>query len=525
MYLYGFQVTAIQSYIFATNKLREIIGASEVIESICSTHLIKKLLPGFDNDKLLFNAAGSIRYLFNTEAAAQAFAKGIADHIETAYPTISYQQALQEVSSPNLSSKEFEALIRKLKAARNLIAPIQNSSLLIEKKAPRTGRVAYKQVYRSDHEKEWVDYSTYEKDKLGQEINQSTITAKIKTGFSLKFPTLMDEIANDAAGNWVAVIHADGNNLGRIVQKLADWENAQLKGNSVEKSKLKIFSEEIERITQAALSEAVRDTFVDEEVSTEQLIPFRPVIVGGDDITVICRADKALLFTKTFLALFHEKSKGVFKEWELPEIRKGLTACAGIAYVKHKFPLHYAVNLAGDLCKKAKEVSKQFKEEEFVPASLYFHKIRDTAYTDFEDVFERELKIEINDTVEEPTTSLGVQLSKVLKEQGIEGQTVSSINYNYGPYFIDLIQENPYCTVVDLLQKLKRLNHPKAPDGPLREWLSTNFYDTERAAYQFSTLLKNHEVFFTNMIPFHRKENEKVYYIFHDLLTLYSLKS
>ena len=36
-YLYGAAIQGIQSFIFQTNKLQEIVGASELIEIICST--------------------------------------------------------------------------------------------------------------------------------------------------------------------------------------------------------------------------------------------------------------------------------------------------------------------------------------------------------------------------------------------------------------------------------------------------------------------------------------------------------
>lgn len=36
-YLYGAAVQGIQGFIFQTNKLREIVGASELVEEICTT--------------------------------------------------------------------------------------------------------------------------------------------------------------------------------------------------------------------------------------------------------------------------------------------------------------------------------------------------------------------------------------------------------------------------------------------------------------------------------------------------------
>lgn len=44
-YLYGAAIQGIQSFIFQTNKLKDIVGASELVESIC-TQEFRNLLGG-----------------------------------------------------------------------------------------------------------------------------------------------------------------------------------------------------------------------------------------------------------------------------------------------------------------------------------------------------------------------------------------------------------------------------------------------------------------------------------------------
>ena len=46
-YLYGASVQGIQDFIFQTNKLKEIVGASELVESIC-TDFFKKQVEDFN---------------------------------------------------------------------------------------------------------------------------------------------------------------------------------------------------------------------------------------------------------------------------------------------------------------------------------------------------------------------------------------------------------------------------------------------------------------------------------------------
>ena len=52
-YLYGAAVQGIQSFIFQTNTLREIVGASELVEEICTKMFAEQLgisKTNLDND-------------------------------------------------------------------------------------------------------------------------------------------------------------------------------------------------------------------------------------------------------------------------------------------------------------------------------------------------------------------------------------------------------------------------------------------------------------------------------------------
>ena len=95
----------------------------------------------------------------------------------------------------------------------------------------------------------------------------------------------------------------------------------------------------------------------------DSIYPIRPVILGGDDLTVIIRADLALDFTVEFLNAFERQTKEQFeflaKYYQVEGFENGITACAGIAYIKEKYPFHYGVHLADLLTGKAKKFSKK----------------------------------------------------------------------------------------------------------------------------------------------------------------------
>ncbi len=66
-------------------------------------------------------------------------------------------------------------------------------------------------------------------------------------------------------------------------------------------------------------------------------------------------------------------------------LKNGLTACAGIAYVKSSFPYYYAYNLAEELCAAAKKDSNREK------SCIMFHKVQDSFVESYEDITKREL--------------------------------------------------------------------------------------------------------------------------------------
>ena len=76
LYLYGASVQGIQNFIFQSNKLREIVGASEMVSQIC-TRLFYELLQQKKyasdiqlseamcaDDNFILHAAGNIKYIF-----------------------------------------------------------------------------------------------------------------------------------------------------------------------------------------------------------------------------------------------------------------------------------------------------------------------------------------------------------------------------------------------------------------------------------------------------------------------------
>ena len=262
----------------------------------------------------------------------------------------------------------------------------------------------------------------------------------------------------------VAVIHIDGNGVGGIMRDLVgtlkriprpvfeeEVPDAQDYSTATEEDvpshALRCFLLEIN----GRLEEAMQKSFLtawaevaflaEKEVKDIAAIPVVPVILGGDDATVITDATYALPFTEKFLTAFEEETgKDALLKYLGPKSRQGIggcakgigedenaesaggtaksmgkdrsadgagesadnngenaeresknaesanekqggpmTAAAGVAIIPRKFPFHIAYDLAERLIKSAKALGKEPEKE---CSTLSFHVLFDSTVLD-----------------------------------------------------------------------------------------------------------------------------------------------
>jgi hypothetical protein len=187
-------------------------------------------------------------------------------------------------------------------------------------------------------------------------------------------PANLDDLRDDG---WIAVIHADGNGVGRVFLRFPELALRAdgTPGLSLERHAdlLGKFTRELESATEAALGVAVRDAIAGGDADGTIL----PVVVGGDDLTVVCHARLALPLARAFGLAFEEQTA------VQPTINAitggGLTAAAGIAYVKPHHPFSAAYGLAEELTASGKQVTQTAGRE---MSSLDFHVAFESTLTD-----------------------------------------------------------------------------------------------------------------------------------------------
>jgi hypothetical protein len=339
-YLYGASVQGIQGFIFETNKLQEIVGASEIVKSIEDDFLE---LTKDSTPTVLMNAAGNIKAIFDTKEACQEIVLDFGKMVEQKAYGISISQAVVAIEGERESQEDINRLEKRLKIQRNKPSIALDLSLNIMELNPKTAKpLVSKKEDRGTNQKRKAYSSFLDKNPHLKEFKQ-----------------LLD-LSNGK--NKIAVIHADGNGLGMLIPKLRE------KG-----MELSEFSKQLNLATEEAFKKAKSDN-----------MSIRDVILGGDDMVVICNANDALGFTKDFLKYFEEETQA--------KIGHKLTACAGIAYCNEKYPFHYAVSLAEELCDATKKHAKKI-DENLAPSSLMFHNIQSSNFQSWDRFVENELTI------------------------------------------------------------------------------------------------------------------------------------
>ena len=457
-YLYGFSIYSIQQFIFSTNKLQEIVGASELVEFACKNtfdSFFVGLLEEIDID-IKDQAAGNVRAVITV--ATEEEQKVLEETYENLprsflqYGDLSFVQGIIKLNG-DFDVNALKNIDSVLQTKRNLGSPIAIPIPMALKRSQRTGGISALTINTKD-----ADIASAAKQK---KFDESPILAPKFKEIKAQFPKELAQLASST--NHIALIHADANGLGEIVKNVLPRN-------------LKIFSQQLEAVTVSAVVSAIKQCYCDTYHNEEMILKIRPIVLGGDDITVIIDATKAFEFTYYFLKAFEEASKTISEVGE-----EGLTACSGIVFMKQKFPLHYSADLVEELCKAAKDGFERKK------SGVIAHRVRNTFVREYDQIIRNELSFLSNDEV-------SLNTSKIKKAQLIDIKGIE--------------------TLVENLEKLKEEDWAQ---NDLREYLSLRANKNSRSGFLWERILNKSSTSIREMIA---KDNHDP-----DLARIYQLIS
>jgi hypothetical protein len=379
-------VSGIQKYIFGSNRLKEIIGASEIVNQATDKDgWIKSFLNS--KDELIYAGGGNALIIFADIDRAKEFTRKYTHQILTEARGLevviahSSDFGMDDLTPTILARRDevFETLAQK-KANRQTSSPLLG--LAITAQCVSTGGVA---SFFDKDRKKYVSEESRLKLKTVTDANENLVKKlgleEVTDWKSLDIPLDFDNLGRtQGESSFIAVVHTDGNGMGKRV-----IEAGTGKDNKECIEKMRQFSESIELANRQALQKAVRlllwhidsgnKTFTDKYGETFDLIinektgngcfPFRPLIFGGDDLTFVCDGRIALALTAFYL-----KELAKIK---LSDDKPPIYGRAGISIVKTHYPFSRAYQLAEELAANAKEIINEVDANEKKVLAMDWH--------------------------------------------------------------------------------------------------------------------------------------------------------
>ncbi len=431
MYVYLFEAKSIQNYLFQPEKLRDVISASERLDRlvdskpdctlakiIASAELSADIIDADNKEPEIrfLRCNGGTFYCFSIKAEPLQKLRGLWTlTLSQLFPSLQYTDALVQAESLAEAINIGHETLASERNAPEAIYPIATS---IIKRDPRVGfasvpmsELAARASVKSEtidltteqHRQAYQAFSLPENASLQHRFTPDEIIGKVKypINFDKDFPFSKPANPNNKTVRDMALIHIDGNGLGMILLNLKE----SLSGESEEEYSrgFRKFSDAINKATVLAAKEATAKLYAGavaesaNAADSDLVLPMRPIISGGDNITLFCRADLAVDYAKTFCKAYQKHSKDELKPLfetylKAAKISKYLTASGGILFHKPSHPFLHSQHLVEELCDEAKNLTKQAvknSKETAGPAALAIYRVSDSTQSSLTDILTR----------------------------------------------------------------------------------------------------------------------------------------
>ena len=362
--LTAIDLLGIQRYVFASNRLRDSVAASWLVHWATGRDGALAAAARFDGEVLL-GSGGNALIRFERRGSALDFTAHYSRHLYDRAPGLEVVVEHLEYEPGELARalQRLQVLLARAKLERapstpllgiSVTAPCAVTGLPASGFDPQESDVPLSRMVLR-----WRD------PQLRQEASQRW-AAFLDGDDRFAFPDVIDEMGRTfGETSLIGVVHVDGNGIGdkvrtwleecienrlpdeKVLEQLREWSSA------VDERGRRAFQSVVDRVRQAVRSDAneariegsVPDLGFDLRRSNgHTLLPLRPVLLGGDDLTFICDGRIALDLAETALEAFSANISHL----------GSVTACAGVAVVPAHAPFDRAYELAEALCGNAK---------------------------------------------------------------------------------------------------------------------------------------------------------------------------
>ena len=376
IYTYLFEAKSIQDYLFSSGKMKDVISASDRLDNLIDstdTSVLYDVLSSADLSHDLLDAnmqdtQGCIHFIRCKGGAFYAYCddKSKLLTLRSAWSLTLLQLFPSLVQCDALvSAEELDDALhqghQQLAQARNTPAINLPLATAISKRSSRSGKQAVVVSNReASKETEALDIDTQlHRAYHNASSNKGAMALQDKfTPDNLAAPLKYESSFDSFEKRDLALIHIDGNGLGLLLIALKQ----QLKGKSNQQYRqaFRRFSAALEAATQAAAKEATAQVLPIVNADEKALTALRPIVLGGDDVTLFIKAQAALEFANTFCVAFARESALELASLisQYPGLPKRLSASGGIVYHKVNHPFVQMHHLVEDMCAYAKALTK-----------------------------------------------------------------------------------------------------------------------------------------------------------------------
>ena len=408
-----YDIIGIQNFIFSSNRLAENVGASKLVANIfagkkvpeagvlprvikqCTGSIQSKWSEGeldMENLKaeIIYQGGGNAYVAFADEPLFQKVTEAFLVKVNKYAPGLGVAVAAIETDFDNYRD-DFDVITDRLTLVKGgFNTPMFAGNQPITKQSWRTGLPVR---YHDDEEKEFMSICQQEKrnsykkhkkeEKEGKKEFEDLVFEKDADGsISIKkdndgIKKFEDLVFEKDADSFIAIIHADGNNMGkRIKDYMGGFESYEEAVPEIRQLVTKIdkcYRDALKRTVndfKEAYENYLKETVEDFKETYEKYLkkqqakypdriykinaPLLELIVDGDDITVLTSGRFAIDFAARLLRAIEKTEPDKLPFGETPTA----SACAGVVLFHSHYPFSEAYKLAEGLCKRAKYPSR-----------------------------------------------------------------------------------------------------------------------------------------------------------------------
>ncbi len=299
-------------------------------------------IPWFESPDIQFQlimcAAGNALCLVRTGRLCQQLIRSMSRYyLEHGYSLNLTAAAVEKTENLGHDMYEMYKKLNEIKASCDISEPLEPLSVIVREK--RTGEPAVGRDANGEY------YSKASELKRKEAALRKNI---------VDYADMQTTKGCDGR-EYLAVLHADGNNLGitigRVMQKTPSYDTGIRLRRIINHVIQDVYGQAIDK-TFAELKAYWETTPGHEEKPFEYF--FSEIHRGGDDLNLICDASLVL----PFLDRFYRNLKGLAL-WQSEEFTAPLYVCTGIAFVTKDTDFHSAFNMASECCARAKAAAKR----------------------------------------------------------------------------------------------------------------------------------------------------------------------